>query len=126
MALIRIVINPEARVSVSRVSRPPVLVRGASTPVEIEIVNQAKVRSRLRVTSPSGVPAPGKPDPWLEFALPDLSPLSGRPREIRVLNLRASVLGQREAVLAFDVGHGTQDLGFRSEVALLLRIRERP
>jgi hypothetical protein len=30
--------------------------------------------------------------------------------------------GKREATLSFDIGQGTQDLGFRSEVSLLFNI----
>ena len=31
--------------------------------------------------------------------------------------------GQREATLTFDVGQGTQDLGYRNEVPILFTIR---
>ena len=31
--------------------------------------------------------------------------------------------GQREATLSFDVGQGSQDLGFRSEIPVLFNVR---
>jgi hypothetical protein len=31
--------------------------------------------------------------------------------------------GAREATLSFDVGEGTQDLGFRSEIPVLFNVR---
>ena len=45
--------------------------------------------------------------------------LSGLPLEYRVLELFSRDSGNREAKLAFDVGQGTQDIGFRSEANLL-------
>jgi len=42
-----------------------------------------------------------------------------------VLRLRASAAGKREATLKFDVGQGTQDLGFRAEVPVLFTVQVR-
>jgi hypothetical protein len=40
-----------------------------------------------------------------------------------ILRLRSSEAGKREATLQFDVGQGTQDLGFRAEVPILFTVR---
>ena len=48
--------------------------------------------------------------------------LSGLDLEYRVLQLYAKEAGKREAKLAFDVGQGSQDLGFRNEVDILFTI----
>ena len=48
-------------------------------------------------------------------------PLSGLEVEYRVLELYSRDAGRREARLAFDVGQGTQDLGFRNEINVLFR-----
>ena len=45
--------------------------------------------------------------------------LSGLALEYRIVQLYSRDRGQREASLAFDVGQGTQDLGFRNEVPIL-------
>ena len=47
--------------------------------------------------------------------------LGGLKVEYRVVSLYSRDVGQREAKLAFNVGQGTQDLGFRSEVDVLFR-----
>jgi hypothetical protein len=40
-----------------------------------------------------------------------------------VVSLATRERGWREATVAFDVGQGTQDLGFRSEVPILFDCR---
>ena len=42
--------------------------------------------------------------------------LSGLVLEYRIVQLYSRDPGQREATLTFDVGQGTQDLGYRNEV----------
>ena len=49
--------------------------------------------------------------------------LSGQPVEYVLLRLTARQAGKREATLMFDVGQGTQDLGFRNEVPILFTVR---
>ena len=44
--------------------------------------------------------------------------LSGLKLEYRILALYSRDPGKRSAVLAFNVGQGTQDLGFRADVTL--------
>jgi hypothetical protein len=78
-------------------------------------------------------------DRWLDLQMFDSQPLvpalSGLPLEYRILQLYSRDASSREATLAFNVGQGTQDLGFRNEVPVLfeclpaqsirLRVRER-
>ena len=45
--------------------------------------------------------------------------LSGLELEYRIIQLYSRDAGKRDAKLSFDVGQGTQDLGFRNEVSLL-------
>ncbi len=60
---------------------------------------------------------------WLELSLKVQEPLrrelSGFKLEYRVVQLYSRDAGKREATLQFDVGQGTQDLGFRNELPLL-------
>ncbi len=48
--------------------------------------------------------------------------LSGLDLEYRVLQIYAKEAGKREGKLTFDVGQGSQDLGFRSEVDILFTV----
>jgi hypothetical protein len=63
---------------------------------------------------------------WLEAAVTTTPParkaLSGQKVEYVLLRLTAREAGKREATLRFDVGQGTQDLGFRAEVPVLFRV----
>ena len=49
--------------------------------------------------------------------------LSGLKVEYAIALIYSSEAGKREATLAFDVGQGTQDLGFRGEVPVLFDIK---
>jgi hypothetical protein len=64
---------------------------------------------------------------WVELSIvndkPFVKSLTGKRVEYRVMKLVAKQSGKREATLTFDVGQGTQDLGFRSEVPILFTIR---
>jgi hypothetical protein len=64
---------------------------------------------------------------WLEAVVHGERPLSktlsGNKVDYVVLRLTARQAGKREATLMFDVGQGTQDLGFRAEVPILFTVR---
>jgi hypothetical protein len=45
--------------------------------------------------------------------------LSGLPLEYRILTIYSRDRGQRSAAIGFDVGQGTQDIGFRNEMTVL-------
>jgi hypothetical protein len=66
---------------------------------------------------------------WLEVEVCGEPPLrknlGGGKVEYVVVKLTARQAGKREATLRFDVGQGTQDLGFRAEVPILFAVRER-
>jgi hypothetical protein len=77
-----------------------------------------RLRPRTTVTEPIK-----EADRWLDLQTFDKAPLqpalSGLRLEYRLISLYSRDAGKREATLTFDVGQGTQDLGFRSEAALL-------
>ena len=64
---------------------------------------------------------------WLDTAIhrdrPMKKRLSGNRVEYVILRLKPRQAGRREATLRFDVGQGTQDLGFRAEVPVLFQVR---
>src|SRR5258706_13622904 len=49
--------------------------------------------------------------------------LSGLKAEYALALIYSSEAGKREATIGFDVGQGTQDLGFRAEVPILFDVR---
>jgi hypothetical protein len=127
-ALLEIRINPESRVKLLRGPSKAELTAGRESPFLIRIVNEAGVTAPLRLSSPNLLPAggPAGREQWLT-ARPIVFPgarrerLSGAPLEYVLLTLTTRETGLREATLAFDVGQGTQDLGFRGETSLLFR-----
>jgi len=62
-------------------------------------------------------------DRWLDLKMFDQQPfqsaLSGLKLEYRIIELYSRDVGKREAKIAFNVGQGTQDLGFRNDVPVL-------
>jgi hypothetical protein len=107
-------INPELRVRVGRGTARPALVERRWRPFLVKVRNQAGTTAALRATSSH---------PWLDLLMFDDPPLgrtlSGLDLEYRIVRLYSHEAGLREASLAFDVGQGTQDLGFRNEVPIL-------
>ena len=107
----------------------------------IKIRNEAGVTANLNLQFPQGRQSafhtehgthPKMPDPdsllfyfelymsggtWLYS--PVRNPMSGLELEYAILNIYCGEAGKREATLSFDVGQGTQDLGFRSELPVL-------
>lgn len=132
-------INPESRVHV--VAGPAVnkLIEKGWRTFLIKVVNEGGVTARLRCSSPQALPmvigssSKAKPDikispaetqrRWLDIALLESEPLrpnlSGLKLEYRIVQLYSRDSGKREATLQFDVGQGTQDLGFRNELPIL-------
>jgi hypothetical protein len=126
--LIGVTINPESRVKATRGDRAAALVRGRAAFVLVRVQNEAGVTHPLMAASEQAVEA-GKKDAerWLELGVVNEKPfankLTGQRVEYRLLKLTARQSGKREATLSFDVGQGTQDLGFRSEVPILFTVR---
>jgi hypothetical protein len=134
-------INPESRVKVAAGPMMPQLVEKGWRTFLIKVVNEAGVTAPLRCTSPQaknmvrGSTSAAEPKieitpaeadrRWLDIAIPVQEPmlpnLSGLEVEYRVIQLYSRDPGPREATLQFDVGQGTQDLGFRSELPVLFR-----
>jgi len=125
--LIGVVINPESRVKAVRGPRRAELVNGQVLHVLVKVQNDGGVTHALSVASEQAF-LPGKKDRdrWVEMTIVNSRPfanrLTGNTVEYRVLRLVARETGKREATLAFDVGQGSQDLGFRAEVPILFRV----
>jgi hypothetical protein len=134
LAVVRI--SPEARVKAARGPAAAVLQQGAAVPVLFKVINESTVTKPLHITSPQAGPIfsgggarPGKVsrDHFLDVLLygkpPMTERLSGLGVEYVIGLLASSEAGKREATLNFDVGQGTQDLGFRGEVPILFEVR---
>jgi hypothetical protein len=124
--LLAVVINPESRVKALRGPAAAELHQGEETAVLVKVVNEAGVTGAMAVTGPQ-LRRDGQagPEHWLEAAVVKGSlgkGLSGDPLQYVVLRLKARESGKREATLKFDVGQGTQDLGFRAEVPVLFSV----
>jgi hypothetical protein len=115
--LIRVTINPESRVKAARGEAPTRLKRDAETVLLIRVLNEAGVTHPLKVS----VNEEGR---WLKAQLQAVSAkgLSGAIEEYAILRLTGRGAGKRETTLIFDVGQGTQDLGFRAEVPVLFTL----
>lgn len=136
-------INAESRVKATVGPAAKELVQHGWRVFLIKVHNEAGATSELRVTSPNAarqvVPSSGKPNAaatitpaelaerWLSVEIYDRQPLiptlSGLKLEYRIIELYSRDAGHREAKLAFDVGQGTQDLGFRNEADVLFNCR---
>jgi hypothetical protein len=132
-------INGESRVKVERGPAQPELVQGGSRMFLVKVLNRAKVTSPLAVTSPNTgrvfIPSTGDPAPklvlnnqdvrdrWADISLfikpPMEKRLSGLPLEYRILEVYSRDAGQRSADISFNVGQGTQDIGFRNDVMVV-------
>ncbi len=132
-------INPESRVKVAIGPAPKRLMQQGWRVFLIKVENDPSVQSALRVSSPNAarvqVQSTGASEPktaisaadvanrWLDINLFDAQPLnkklSGLKLEYRIVELYSRDAGRREAKLEFDVGQGTQDLGFRNEINAL-------
>jgi hypothetical protein len=127
-ALVGVEINPESRVKVQQGQAPARLMEQGWRAFLVKVANQAGITAVLAVDSPnSGQLANANAGQvgrrWIDHAMFNKQPmkphLSGLEVEYRILQLYSKEAGKREAKLIFDVGQGTQDLGFRSEVDIL-------
>ncbi|MBW3598967.1 MAG: CehA/McbA family metallohydrolase [Planctomycetes bacterium] len=143
LCLAGVSINPESRVKAQPGPAPKELVENGWRVFLIKVHNEAGVTAPLGVVSPNAAPlvkrSTGSPDPkleitpteaqnrWLDIDVLQNQPLtptlSGLELDYRVVSLYSRDRGKREATLAFDVGQGTQDLGFRSETPILFECR---
>jgi hypothetical protein len=136
-------INPESRVKVGTGGAKPLLMQSGWSVFLIRVHNEAGITAPLGINSPQNGPvyirSRGQHTPdekritpsdvndrWLALQSFNKQPLSeklsGLVLEYRVVGIYSRDAGQREAVLTFDAGQGTQDLGFRSSVAILFNV----
>jgi hypothetical protein len=126
--LVGISINPESRVKAARGPASFDLPKGREVVLLIKVQNEAGVTHALNISGDQ-LTAADKPDEgrWLRAVIVNDDPfprkLSGQRVDYVVLKLTAFESGKREATLKFDVGQGTQDLGFRAEVPILFRVK---
>jgi hypothetical protein len=126
--LLGVTINPESRVKAARGPLKAELRQGSDSFVLVKVVNEAGVTHSLMVSgtqvrSAAAADARGWLEAVVETAPPLKKTLGGAKLEYVVLRLRPREAGKREATLKFDVGQGTQDLGFRAEVPVLFTVR---
>jgi hypothetical protein len=126
--LLAVDINPESRVKVAPGPAKPELVEQGWRQFLVKVQNEAGVTAELRAVSPNARPVFNSPQAdvgnrWLELQMFNSQPLrpqlSGLELEYRIVQLYSRDAGRREAKLAFNVGQGTQDIGFRNDVDLL-------
>jgi len=137
-------INPEARVKVTRGEAPASLVQGGWTSYLIKVHNDANVTAQLEAESPNTVTpvhapsynprvkkehviTPGQvANRFMEMLVyrnrPLMPNLSGLGLEYAVLQIFSKEAGRREAEIGFNVGQGTQDIGFRNTINILFDI----
>ena len=143
LCLATIDINPESRVKVSAGQAKRSLVEQGWTAFLVKVNNLAGVTAPLRASSPNALPvverSTGAPnarkkiskieveDRWMDiqsFGGRPLTPgLSGLDLEYRIVQIYSRDRGSREAQLAFDVGQGTADIGFRNALPVLFECR---
>jgi hypothetical protein len=129
-------INPESRVKVEQGAARPELLQGGTRLFLVKVINEAGVTAPLAVHSPNSgrvfIPSRNAPESpkqltevqvrerWADISLYTASPmrprLSGLGVEYLILQIYSRDAGQRSAVLGFNVGQGTQDIGFRNDV----------
>jgi hypothetical protein len=137
LCLVAVNINPESRVKVEPGPATPELVEVGWRQFLVKVANEAGVTAELKVASPQAsqiyetkYPEPKNKitdaqirDRWCELKLFDGRPmkkaLSGLELEYRIIQIYSRDAGKRAAVLSFNVGQGTQDVGFRSETQVL-------
>jgi hypothetical protein len=139
--LLQVTISPEARVKAARGPAAAVIQQAGFTPLMVKIVNDSPVKAALRVNSPQAGPVYG--GAWLFDKAPKAQPqaakrfldlamftdrpmtknLSGLKVEYAILLVYSAEAGKREATIGFDVGQGTQDIGFRGEAPVLFDVK---
>ncbi len=132
-------INPESRVKVKEGTANKELMQQGWRTFLVKVHNEAGVTAPLAAESANAAPlykrSSGSPDPEMTVPKSDIphrfldievysnpplkASLSGLELEYRIIQLYSRDAGKREAVLGFNVGQGTQDIGFRSEVPIL-------
>ena len=141
-ALAIVTINAESRVKVEVGPAKPELEQEGTRLFLVKVINGAGVTAKLQVQSEnsgsvytqsdrSAEPAmkltpEDEKQRWADISLYDKNPmserLSGLGLEYRILSIYSRDVGERSARLSFNVGQGTQDIGFRNEATVLFKI----
>jgi hypothetical protein len=143
-------LNPEVRVKVQQGPAKAKLQQGGYMPHLVKVINDSTVSSQLRIASPQAgnvysgtalailkrqaqteLKDEEKPDERTDtflsvemFQRPPMTPkLSGLKVEYAIALIYSSESGKREATIRFDVGAGTQDIGFRGEAPVLFDVQ---
>ena len=133
--LVGVNINPESRVKAQQGEARPELMEQGWRTFLVKVHNEAGITAVLAVDSinagqlaNTGAGMVGRR--WIDLQMFNRQPLkghlSGLEVEYRVLQIYSKDAGKREAKLSFDVGQGTQDLGFRSDVDILFTAKAAP
>ena len=137
--LVGVTINPESRVKVKEGSANKELMQHGWRTFLVKIHNEAGVTAPLAAESANAAPlykrSGGSPEPQMTVPKSDIphrfldievysnpplkANLSGLELEYRIIQLYSRDSGKREAMLGFNVGQGTQDIGFRNAVPIL-------
>src|SRR5689334_893632 len=138
-ALAMVTINAESRVKVEIGPAKPELEQEGTRLFLVKVINGAGVTAKLQVQSENSgavytrsdfsadpatklTPEDAK-ERWAEISLYDKNPmserLSGLGLEYRILSIYSRDAGERSAKLSFNVGQGTQDIGFRNDLTVL-------
>ena len=135
-----VTINAEMRVKVAPGPARPELIEAGWRQFLVKVVNEAGTTAPLHAESPHAQKVYSAPERrrrqptdsvapaerWLDLAMADARPmmptLSGLALDYRIVQLYSRDAGKREARISFDVGQGTQDLGFRAEADVLFTV----
>lgn len=134
-------INPESRVKVARGLAKAKLIQNGWVCYLVKVNNDAGITAQLEVESPNAAAPLFAPsyghrvdekkkltagqvaNRFMEMHIyrnkPMLSRLSGLKLEYAILQLYSKDAGQREVEIGFNVGQGTQDIGFRNTINIL-------
>ena len=138
-ALVTVDINPEGRVKVEQGSANPTLVEAGTRLFLVKVINNGHVTAPLNVESPNsgnvfirstGNPAPplqltpqAAADRWADISLYQRPPmnkrLTGLALEYAIVEVYSRDAGQRSAKISFNVGQGSQDIGFRNDAVIV-------
>lgn len=144
-------LNPEVRVKVARGPAAAKLQQAGYTGHIVKVLNNSTVTRKLRIMSPQSGPVYAgaaeailkrqaqtelrknenidrATDRFLELEMYSAQPmtphLTGLEVEYALALIYCSESGRREATIGFDVGAGTQDIGFRGELPVLFDVEK--
>lgn len=134
-------INPEGRVKVDRGPAKAMLLQGGWTAFLVKIHNEAGITAKFEATSPNALKPYHSPsfehrvkeehqltdgqvanrflDIQIYAGRPLQANLSGLKLEYAVVQIYCRDAGKREAEVAYHVGQGSQDIGFRNATHIL-------